>query len=144
MFLWYGWPTKGVLSSRDHCQRSSPSRIPDTPPAGFEPAQNFSSDLVERNCTVTYNEWDIPFHFQHIEDFVYTAKLLDWEGPWIFISTIRCFNQADKHFKYKQWFHDVQGANFIVTRNNFGHVLICYWLILFLTVVYWDQVVEFW
>ena len=23
----------------------------------------------------------------------------------------------------QQWFHDEQGANFIVTRNNFGHVL---------------------
>ena len=34
-------------SSRDHCQRSSPSRISDTPRAGFEPAQNLSSDLVE-------------------------------------------------------------------------------------------------
>ena len=26
-----------LISSRDHCQRSSPSRISDTPPAGFEP-----------------------------------------------------------------------------------------------------------
>ena len=25
-----------LISSRDHCQRSSPSRIPDTPQAGFE------------------------------------------------------------------------------------------------------------
>ena len=23
----------------------------------------------------------------------------------------------------QQWFHDEQGANFIVTRNNYGHVL---------------------
>ena len=30
-----------LISSRDHCQRSSPSR------AGFEPAQNLSSGLVE-------------------------------------------------------------------------------------------------
>ena len=36
-----------VISSRDHCQRSSPSRISDTPRAGFEPAQNLSSGLVE-------------------------------------------------------------------------------------------------
>ena len=35
------------ISRRDHCQRSSPSRISDTPRAGFEPAQNLSSDLVE-------------------------------------------------------------------------------------------------
>ena len=39
-----------LISSRDHCQRSSPSRISDTPRAGFEPAQNLSSDLVEWSC----------------------------------------------------------------------------------------------
>ena len=36
-----------LISSRDHCQRSLPSRISDTPQAGFEPAQNLSSGLVE-------------------------------------------------------------------------------------------------
>ena len=36
-----------LIFSRDHCQRSSPSRISDTPRAGFEPAQNLSSGLVE-------------------------------------------------------------------------------------------------
>ena len=35
-----------LISSRDHCQRSSPSRISDTPRVGFEPAQNLSSGLV--------------------------------------------------------------------------------------------------
>ena len=30
-----------LISSQDHCQRSSPSRISDTPRAGFEPAQNW-------------------------------------------------------------------------------------------------------
>ena len=38
-----------LISSRDHCQRSSPSRISDTPRAGFEPAQNLSSGFVERS-----------------------------------------------------------------------------------------------
>ena len=41
-----------LISSRDHCQRSSPSRISDTPRAGFEPVQNLSSGLVEWNCAV--------------------------------------------------------------------------------------------
>ena len=31
-----------LISTRDHCQKSSPSRIPDTPRAGSEPAQNLS------------------------------------------------------------------------------------------------------
>ena len=41
-----------LISSWDHCQRSSPSRISDMPQAGFEPAQNLSSGLVEWSCTV--------------------------------------------------------------------------------------------
>ena len=36
-----------LISNQDHCQRLSPSRISDTPPAGFEPAQNLSSGFVE-------------------------------------------------------------------------------------------------
>ena len=36
-----------LISSHDHCQRSSPSRIPDTLGAGFEPAQNLKSGFVE-------------------------------------------------------------------------------------------------
>ena len=41
-----------LISTRDHCQISSPSRITDTPRAGFEPAQNLSSGLVEWSCAV--------------------------------------------------------------------------------------------
>ena len=36
-----------LISSRDHCQRSSPLRISDMPQAGFQPAQSPSSGLVE-------------------------------------------------------------------------------------------------
>ena len=36
-----------LFPSRDHCQRSSPSRISDTLQTGFKPAQNLSSGLVE-------------------------------------------------------------------------------------------------
>ena len=41
-----------LISSRDHCQRSSPSRISHTPRAGFEPAKNLSSGLNEWICAV--------------------------------------------------------------------------------------------
>ena len=41
-----------LISSRDHCQRSSPSQISDTPRAGFEPSQNLSLGLVECSCAV--------------------------------------------------------------------------------------------
>ena len=49
LFLWYGWLMKGVylISSQNHCQRFLPSRVCDTPRAGFEPAQNLNSGLVE-------------------------------------------------------------------------------------------------
>ena len=35
-----------LISSRDHCQKSSPSWISDTPRAGFEPAQNMMGKWV--------------------------------------------------------------------------------------------------
>ena len=41
-----------LISSRDHCHRSSPSWISDTPLAGSEPAQNLSSGLNEWSCAV--------------------------------------------------------------------------------------------
>ena len=39
-----------LIPSWDHCQRSSPSWISDTLRAGFELAQNLSSDFVEWSC----------------------------------------------------------------------------------------------
>ena len=49
LFLQYSCPMKAfsLISSRDHCQRSLPSQIFDTPPAGFEPAQYLSSGFVK-------------------------------------------------------------------------------------------------
>ena len=41
-----------LISSRDHCQRSSPLRISDTLRTGFEPAQRLSSGFVESSCAV--------------------------------------------------------------------------------------------
>ena len=41
-----------LISSRDHCQWSSPSRVSDMVRAGFEPAQNLSWSLVEWNCAL--------------------------------------------------------------------------------------------
>ena len=41
-----------LISSRSHCQRSSPFRISDTPRTGFEPVQNPSSGFVEWGCAV--------------------------------------------------------------------------------------------
>ena len=42
--------TFNLISSRDHFQRLSPSRIFDTPGARYEPAKNQSSGFVEWSC----------------------------------------------------------------------------------------------
>ena len=44
--------TFSLISSRDHCPRSSPSRISNTPRSGIEPTQKLSSGLVEWSCAV--------------------------------------------------------------------------------------------
>ena len=41
-----------LISSQDHCQRSSTLRISDTSTVGFEPAENLSSSFVKWNCTI--------------------------------------------------------------------------------------------
>ena len=48
-----------LISSRDHCQRSSQSQISNTPQARFEPAQNLSLDLVVWSCAwvITTTPW---------------------------------------------------------------------------------------
>ena len=43
-----------LISSRGHCQRSSPFRISDKSRAGFEPAQNLSSVQALLNEVVQY------------------------------------------------------------------------------------------
>ena len=69
-----------LISSRDHCQRSSPSRISNTPRAGFEPAQNLSSGLVEWSCAVVITitprrQWGICI-LSNNEKFVYLRMFL--------------------------------------------------------------------
>ena len=44
--------TFGLISSQDHSQRSSPSRISDTPREGIKPAQNLSLGFAEWSCAV--------------------------------------------------------------------------------------------
>ena len=55
MFDW--WKVLSLISSWDHCQRSSQSQISNMPWAGFEPVQNLSSGLVEWSCAVVVKEY---------------------------------------------------------------------------------------
>ena len=41
-----------LISSQDHCQRSSPLRISHMPRVGFEPVQNLSSAFPSRHSTL--------------------------------------------------------------------------------------------
>ena len=50
--VWLTDKRRSLISSRDHCQRSSPSRISDTPRAEFEPAQSLSSGFGEWSWVV--------------------------------------------------------------------------------------------
>ena len=47
MMMVYQRKVVSLTSSRDHCHRSSPSQISDTPLAVFKPVQNLSPGLVE-------------------------------------------------------------------------------------------------
>ena len=66
-----------LISSRDHCQRSSPSRISDTLRAGFEPAQNLSSDFVDWSCAVVISTTPRRIWLQKYLNF---GKTLVFEG----------------------------------------------------------------
>ena len=73
-----------LISSRDHCQRSSPSRISDTPRAEFEFAQNLSSVLVEWSCAVVTTttprrHWFMQKHFYDIPSY-YNNNLIVRSG----------------------------------------------------------------
>ena len=51
-----------LISSSDHCQIYSLSRISDTPRAGFEPAHKLNSVFFEWSCAVvitTASQWEI-------------------------------------------------------------------------------------
>ena len=54
--------TFSLISSRDHCQRSSPSRIFDTPRAGFEPAHDLNS-VVITTTPRRHNYCSLIWHF---------------------------------------------------------------------------------
>ena len=46
------WKAFSIISSQDHCQRSSLSWISNIPQARFESAQNLTSGLAEWSCAV--------------------------------------------------------------------------------------------
>ena len=70
------------IFSRDHCQRSSQLWISDAPRAGFEPAQNLNSGLVEWSYAVVKTTTPLRREiglFDLLEDLIY-----NWGFGWIF------------------------------------------------------------
>ena len=55
--------TFSLISSWDHCQRLSPSQISDMLRAGFEPAQNLSSDFIWWSCAVVLTTIPLPHNY---------------------------------------------------------------------------------
>ena len=65
-----------LISSWDHCHRSSMSQIYDMLLAGFKPGQNLSSGLVEWSCAVviTTVSWRLFYYFIALRNLWYILK----------------------------------------------------------------------
>ena len=90
------WKVFSLISSRDHCQRSSPSRISDLPQAGFEPAhqayrlqkpidfhwcKNVLLELFSlQTCLFFFTKWwnSLKTFVVHKPHFYQTFFLTDW------------------------------------------------------------------
>ena len=78
------------IFSRDQCQKSSPSRVSDTPWAAFEPVQNLSSGFVEWSCAVMITTTSRR-HYEIIYKFIYEAIYRNRSYPYLtWIKSIRC------------------------------------------------------
>ena len=77
MFLLYGWQTKVVYPyfQPGLIEGSSPVRISNTPQAGFEPAENLNSGLVEWSCAVVINNTLQYHHYNHYIGALYVERL---------------------------------------------------------------------
>ena len=77
MFLLYGWQTKVVYPyfQPGLIEGSSPVRISNTPQAGFEPAENLNSGLVEWSCAVVINNTLQHHHYNHYIEALYGERL---------------------------------------------------------------------
>ena len=51
------WKAFSLIFNRDHCQRSSPCWISDTPQAAFEPAQSLSSRFAKWRCAASFPKY---------------------------------------------------------------------------------------
>ena len=109
-----------LISSRDYCQRSSSSRISDTPRVGFEPVQNLSSGLVEWSCAVaitTTLRRHKPLHHGAINHCTTVPRLHDF------------YSTHDLHADRKMLYHLLLFTVFISFRfiKSFLNSVLLFW-----------------
>ena len=120
-----------LTSSRDHCQRSSPSRISDMPRAGFEPAQNLSSGLVEWNCAVVITTTP-RLHKTHTLIFylILVLKALNRQVSLFFFHFYSWLIFCKKPCNMIIWFwHQIFSSSFCCGKFNismFSHILLSF------------------
>ena len=69
------------MTSRNHCQRFWPLQISDTARAGFEPAQNLSSDLVEWSCAVFITTTVVCVKYSNMPRMFFWSEIYLQESP---------------------------------------------------------------
>ena len=121
-----------LISSREHCQRSSPSRNSNTPRAGFEPVQNLSSGFVEWRCAVLITPIPRRPTIAHRFSYVYYIKFnqkyswvhccwwgyYQWQLQFFFILVGKVswdITLCDKRFSRNL----LPPGNFVCLRSNF-------------------------
>ena len=85
-----------LISSRNHCQRSSPSRISDMPRTGFEPAQNLSLGLVGWSCAVVITT--TPRRLLNISLLVFMQKQYPENFAFLILKILELFARKFENF----------------------------------------------
>ena len=98
----------GLISSWDHCQRSSTSRISDTLRARFETAQNLSSGFVEWSYAVVitttprlkaFGIWDLIIYDHQVRNFVIVTASCQFVCVCVFMYVCVCVYSVKFLFK---------------------------------------------
>ena len=91
------------ISSWDHCQRFSTSQISDTPRAGFEAAQNTSSDFVEGifPVVITTTPWCVMITTTPSASKRSTTSRNHWFCNWFISNPKLTFKWRFFHLRYK-------------------------------------------
>ena len=113
VFWWWWWwwivfvvvdrrKTFSLISSQDHCQRSPSLRISDTLRAGFKPAQNLSSGLVEWSCAVVITTTPRRRSLMWQQVFLFFSVLCLAFYLFLLLNSFSYFVDVYDHFQFSQ------------------------------------------